>query len=487
MNNDLSKLYPSTVWNCFAGICAQPHPSKHEAKVLAWLKSWAEENHIEYKQDATGNLLFSKPATPGMENRKAVILQGHIDMVPQANSDKKHDFTTDPIEPMIDADGWVRANGTTLGADNGMGCAAAMAVLMSKDVAHGPLQVLMTVDEETGMTGAFGLQKGFANGDILINLDSETEGELYVGCAGGLDALIEMDYQVKETPAGMKGYKLNITGLKGGHSGMDIALGRANANKILFRFLKRTINDFGGRIAEVKGGSLRNAIPREAVATLAIPADKAAAFEAFVNDFITVVKAEFSATEPECSIVLENVATPANVMCEEGQRKAVNMVFALPNGVMRMSDSMPGLVETSVNLAVVNIKDGKLNTASLLRSSVNSAKEAVGEKMSAIAEMVGAKITLSGAYPGWKPNMESPILNTMRRVYKEKFGTDAKIMAIHAGLECGLFGVCYPNWDMISFGPTISHPHSPDERVNIESVGKFWDFLVATLANIPVK
>lgn len=487
MNNELSKLYPSSVWNCFASICATPHPSKHEAKILAWLKNWAEENHIEYKQDATGNLLFSKPATPGMENRKTVILQGHIDMVPQANSDKKHDFTTDPIEPMIDADGWVRANGTTLGADNGMGCAAAMAVLLSNDVAHGPLQVLVTVDEETGMTGAFGLQKNFANGDILINLDSETEGELYVGCAGGLDALIEMDYNVVATPAGMKGYKLNISGLKGGHSGMDIALGRANANKILFRFLKKIINDFGGRIAEVKGGSLRNAIPREAVATLAIPADKVDAFEAFVKDFITVVKAEFSATEPDCSIVLDNMAAPTNVMCEKGQRKAVNMVFALPNGVMRMSDSMPGLVETSVNLAVVNIKDGKLNTASLLRSSVNSAKDAVGEKMSAIAEMVGAKITLSGGYPGWKPNMESPILNTMKKVYQEKFGKEAKIMAIHAGLECGLFGVCYPQWDMISFGPTISHPHSPDERVNIESVGKFWDFLVATLANIPVK
>ncbi|MBR4218239.1 MAG: aminoacyl-histidine dipeptidase [Bacteroidales bacterium] len=487
MNQELSKLYPSAVWDCFAHICDNPHPSKHEGKILAWLKKWAEENHIEYHQDETGNLLFRKPATPGMENRKTVILQGHIDMVPQANSDKKHDFLTDPIEPIIGNDGWVRANGTTLGADNGMGCSAAMAVLLSKDIAHGPIEVLVTVDEETGMTGAFGLQKNFAKGDILINLDSETEGELYVGCAGGLDALINMDYSEVDTPAGMTGYRLCITGLKGGHSGMDIALGRANANKVMFRFLRKSIVNFGARIACVKGGSLRNAIPREAVADLAVPADKAAAFATFVKDFSDTIAKEFAKTEPALSITRDTIAVPAKVMCEKCQSKVVNMVFALPNGVMRMSDAMADLVETSVNLAVVTIEGGKLSTASLLRSSVDSAKEAVGEKMTAIAELAGATITLSGAYPGWKPNMDSPILNTMLKVYKEKFGTEPTIKAIHAGLECGLFGVCYPHWDMISFGPTICHPHSPDERVNIESVGKFWDFLVETLKNIPTK
>ncbi|MDL2312949.1 aminoacyl-histidine dipeptidase [Bacteroidales bacterium OttesenSCG-928-B11] len=487
MNSELKKLYPSALWESFASICDIPHPSKHEEQILAFLKDWAKKNNIECEQDETGNLIFRKPATPGMENRTPVILQGHIDMVPQANSDKKHDFTKDPIKTVIGSDGWLRADGTTLGADNGIGCAAGMALLLAKDVQHGPLEVLITVDEETGMTGAFGLKKGFVKGDILINLDSETEGEMYVGCAGGLDANIEDEYVLEPMPAGMKAFRVFISGLKGGHSGMDINLGRANANKLITRLLQKSKEDMGIRISTIHGGSLRNAIAREAEAIVAVPENNAARFEDFVKNYTEVLRKEFSATEPDLTIDLTVVELPAQVVAECCDSRILHMAYSLPHGVLRMSDSMKDLVETSNNFAIFNLENGKLLMANLLRSSVDSAKEALGEKMRSIAELAGAKISLTGAYPGWKPNMESPVLKTAIKTYTEKYGATPKIMAIHAGLECGLFGVSYPNWDMISFGPTIMNPHSPDERVNIESVGKFWDFLVALMGNIPVK
>ena len=354
-------------------------------------------------------------------------------------------------------------------------------------MAHGPLEVLLTVDEETGMTGAFGLKKGALKGEILINLDSETEGELYVGCAGGLDGVITMNYRNTAVPAGMKGYQIVITGLNGGHSGMDINLGRANANKLMTRVLSTAAEKCGIRLASFVGGNLRNAIPREAVAIVAVPEANEKALTKLVNAFAKTAKAEFSATEPNMTIKAKAIDTPAKVMPEAIQEKLLGMVFALPNGVLRMSDSMPGLVETSNNLAVVNAQNGKIQIISLMRSSVDSAKDAVGQKMTAIARLAGADIVLEAGYPGWKPNMESPILQTAKKVYKDKFKKDPAFMAIHAGLECALFSVNYPNWDMISFGPTIMHPHSPDERVNIESVGKFWDFIVALLKNIPKK
>ncbi|MBQ7736152.1 MAG: aminoacyl-histidine dipeptidase [Bacteroidales bacterium] len=485
--SELSKLYPKDLWENFANICAIPHPSKHEEKLVAWMMNWAKDHNIECKKDKTGNLIFSKPATKGMEDRMPVILQAHVDMVPQANASKKHDFTKDPIEPRVCEDGWVRANGTTLGADDGIGGAAALAVLAAKNVAHGPLEVLLTVDEETGMTGAFGLKKGALKGEILINLDSETEGELYVGCAGGLDGVITMDYRQTAVPAGMKGYQIVITGLNGGHSGMDINLGRANANKLMTRLLSTAAEKCGIRVASFVGGNLRNAIPREAVAVVAVPEENEKALTKVVNAFAKTAKAEFSATEPNMSIKAKAIDTPAKVMPETIQNKVLDMVFALPNGVLRMSDSMPGLVETSNNLAVVNAQNGKVQIISLMRSSVDSAKDAVGQKMTAVARLAGAEISLEAGYPGWKPNMESPILQTAKKVYKDKFKKEPAFMAIHAGLECALFSVNYPNWDMISFGPTIMHPHSPDERVNIESVGKFWDFIVALLKNIPKK
>ena len=485
--NSLSQLKPQPLWENFGHICSIPHPSKYEGKILASLLEWAKKHNINVKQDETGNLILSKPATKGMENRKGIILQGHIDMVPQKNSDKAHDFINDPIEPVIGADGWIRANGTTLGADNGIGCAAAMSILQSNDIEHGPIEVLITVDEETGMTGAFGLQPGMFKGDILMNLDSEDEGELYVGCAGGLDATIEIDYKEISIPTGMKAFKIAVTGLKGGHSGMDINTGRGNANKIIIRLLKKAVIEFGLHLSSIEGGSLRNAIPREAFATIVVPDQNVAKFTTFINEFRSMIQNEFSATEPTLSIEATSTDMPSTIMDKQSQLNVINVVYGLPNGVMRMSDSMENLVETSTNLAIVKSEKGKVVVMCLLRSSVDSAKEAVGEKMSAIAELAGAKITLSGAYPGWKPNMDSPILKTMQKTYQDLYGKTPEIKAIHAGLECGLLGGVYPNWDMISFGPTIRNPHSPDERVNIESVGKFWNFLITTLKNVPVK
>ena len=485
MNKDLLKLYPHDLWENFANLCDCPHPSKHEDAAIKWMKQWAKDHKVKVEQDKTGNLLFTVPATKGMENLTPVILQGHTDMVPQAD-DPKFDFLKNPIEPIIDK-GWVRANRTTLGADNGIGVCAALACVTTPGVKHGPMEILVTIDEETGMTGAFGLKKGFVKGKILINLDSETEGELYVGCAGGLDANFERKYTTMPTPADMKGFQLIVTGLHGGHSGMDINLGRANANKIATRFITTAIKEYGACLASINGGGLRNAIPREVNAILAVPAKKATAFKTFAKKFDETLKAEFSATEENLSVSVKAVDTPKKVIRTKAQNQFINMVFAIPNGVLRMSDSMDNLVETSNNVAAIKAENGTMSVTCLLRSSVDSAKNALGDRMTAIAELAECGIELSGAYPGWKPNMKSPILKTCQSVYKKKFKEEPKIMAIHAGLECGLFGACYPDWDMVSFGPTIEHPHSPVERVNIDSVGKFFDFLVEVLKNIPKK
>ena len=485
MNKDLLKLYPHDLWENFANLCDCPHPSKHEDAAIKWMKKWAKDHKVKVEQDKTGNLLFTIPATKGLEKLTPVILQGHTDMVPQAD-DPKFDFLKNPIEPIIDK-GWVRANRTTLGADNGIGVCAALACVTTPGVKHGPLEILVTIDEETGMTGAFGLKKGFVKGKILINLDSETEGEMYVGCAGGLDANFERKYTTMPTPADMKGFQLTVTGLHGGHSGMDINLGRANANKIAVRFLTKAIKEYGACLASINGGGLRNAIPREVNAILAVPAKKATAFKTFTKKFEALVKAEFSATEENLSVSVKAVDTPKKVIRTKAQDQFLNMVFAIPNGVLRMSDSMANLVETSNNVAAIKAENGTMSVTCLLRSSVDSAKDALGDRMTAIAELAECGIELTGAYPGWKPNMKSPILKTCQSVYKKKFKEEPKIMAIHAGLECGLFGVCYPDWDMVSFGPTIEHPHSPVERVNIDSVGKFFDFLVEVLKNIPKK
>jgi dipeptidase D len=423
-----------------------------------------------------------------MENRKGVILQGHLDMVPQKNSDKNHDFTKDPIEAIVDGE-WVKANGTTLGADNGIGVSAALAVLASNKIEHGPIEALFTATEETGMDGAVGMKPGVMKGVILINMDSEDEGELYVGCAGGEDVNAQFKFTEVPVPADSIAFQLNVTGLKGGHSGMDIALGRGNANKIFFRLLKEAYKICGVRLSSISGGNLRNAIPREAFGVITVHYEKADKLVGQIAGLTNIIKRELSATEPTLKIELSKIEMPASLIDEKTQINLTHAIVACPNGVIRMSDSMPGLVETSSNLAIVKSDNATkaISIACLMRSSVDTAKADLGSMMESVFTLAGAEMSLTGGYPGWKPNMNSPILKTMQQVYQSKFGRIPEIKAIHAGLECGILGGTYPNWDMISFGPTIRSPHSPDERVNIESVGKFWNFLVETLKNIPTK
>lgn len=483
---NISELNPKSVWKHFYSLTQIPRPSKKEERAILFLEKFGKDLGLETIKDGIGNIIIRKPATPGMENRKGIILQAHIDMVPQKNSDKVHDFEKDPIQPRI-VDGWVYATGTTLGADNGLGLAVAMAVLESKDLVHGPVEALFTVDEETGMTGARMLQPGIIKGDILINLDSEDEGELYVGCAGGLDATATFTYKNEKTPAGLAGYKLSVTGLKGGHSGMDIVLGRGNANKTIVRLLLPLIEEFGARVASIEGGSLRNAIPREAFAHLAIAASNEKGAKDLVSRHLAEIKSELSAHEPDLNIVLERADLPAEVIDAGTALKAVLAVYGSPNGVERMSDAMPGLVETSNNLAIVKSENGKIQVKCLMRSSVDSAKDILAQSLGSVFKLAGAEVEFTGGYPGWKPNMNSDILSTMKEVYKDLYGREPEVKAIHAGLECGILGGIYSNWDMISCGPTIRSPHSPDERVNIETVEKWWNYVIKVLEKAPVK
>jgi dipeptidase D len=484
--SDIRKLEPTPVWNYFHEITQIPHPSKMEKKLAEFIVKFGRDHKLETSVDKVGNVIIRKPATKGMENRKGVILQSHIDMVPQKNSDKKHDFSKDPIQTLIDGE-WVKANGTTLGSDNGIGVASALAVLASKDLKHGPIEALFTIDEETGMTGAFGLKKGVLKGDILMNLDSEDEGELYVGCAGGIDVSAIKKYTEDNSPRGMTAYRVVAKGLKGGHSGVDIALGRSNSNKLMFRFLMQAESDFGIRLAETSGGDLRNAIPRESYSLILVPSKSVKPFEKFVKGYEKMYRAEFAETEPTLTFTCKKCDAPAKVMSKADQYRIIRAVFACPNGVVRMSQAMKGLVETSNNLAIVRCIKGKFEAHNLTRSSVDSSKESTAWRIAAVFHLIDAKVTLTGSYPGWKPNMNSPILKTMSGIYKKMFGKTPEIKAIHAGLECGLFGGVYPNLDMISFGPTIKYPHSPDEKVNIVTVKKFYDFLCETLKQVPAK
>jgi dipeptidase D len=484
--SNIRNLEPKQLWNYFHEITQIPRPSKKEKKIVEYVVAFGKKHNLETKVDEVGNVIIRKPATKGMENRKGVIFQTHLDMVPQKNSDKKHDFEKDPIETLIDGE-WVKANGTTLGADNGIGVSATLSVLASDNLVHGPVEALFTIDEETGMTGVFGLKPGLLKGDILMNLDSEDEGELYVGCAGGIDVSAVKNYAEEAAPKGMTAYKIISKGCKGGHSGVDIAMGRANSNKLMFRFLMQAESDFGIRLAEASGGDLRNAIPRESVSIVLVPEIKAKEFENFVRGYEVIYKAEFAETEPDLQFVFEKTASPAKVMNQGDQYRIIRAIFVCPNGVIRMSQAMKGLVETSNNLAIVKCKDGRFEAYCLCRSSVDSAKEATAWKIAAVFHLINADVKLEGGYPGWKPNVNSPILKTMSRVYENMYSRIPEIKAIHAGLECGLIGGVYPNFDMISFGPTIRFPHSPDEKVNIASVVKFWDFLVETLKHIPVK
>jgi len=486
MSNEIKNLQPKEVWEYFYQLTQIPRPSKHEDQIRAFMVKFGKDLGLETTMDEVGNVIIRKPATPGMEDRKGVVLQGHLDMVPQANSDKKHDFTKDPIEAYIDGE-WVTADGTTLGADNGIGVASAMAILASKNIPHGPIEGLFTADEETGMTGAFGLKHGTMKGDILLNLDSEDEGELYVGCAGGVNGNFFFDAEPEPVAAGDKAFKLSVTGLKGGHSGLDIILERGNANKILFRFLKQVEKKYGVRLAEINGGSLRNAIPREAFATITLPANHGSELKESVAAYEVIIKKELSSADPGVSFKVTDAELPKSVINRDVQGRLVRAVNGCPNGVIRMSQDMIGLCETSTNLAVVKLVNDVITVQCLLRSSVDSAKDYLAESMASVFELAGAKIDFDGAYPGWKPNMDSDILKIMQKTYQNLYGKIPEIKAIHAGLECGLLGGVYPNWDMISFGPTMRFPHSPDEKVNIKTVGKFYNWLVETLKNIPKK
>ena len=486
MSKDILNLKPALLWKNFYNLTQIPRPSKHEDKVQDFLVQFGKNLGLETIKDEVGNVIIRKPATPGMENRKGVVLQGHMDMVPQKNNDTQHDFEKDPIVTYID-NGWVKARGTTLGADNGLGVAAAMAVLESKDIQHGPVEAFITTDEETGMTGAMGIKPGVLKGDILLNLDTEEEGELYIGCAGGTNGNFSFTFKPAGVPAAVEAFRLTITGLKGGHSGVDIHLERGNSIKVLTRVLWEGSKHFGLRLASLEGGSLRNAIPREGSALIVIPVEFKDAFIAAVADLEKIIRKELSAVEPTMKIFLTPAQKPDSLIDEVSQRNIINALYACPNGVIRMSNEMPGLVETSINIGVLKTENNMVLGQTLLRSSVDSAKLDLQNMVDAVFTMAGADITMDGEYPGWKPDPDSAILKLMLDLYKKMFGKEPMVKAIHAGLECGILGGPYPNWDMISVGPTIVSPHSPDEKTEIESVRKFWGYLVETLKNIPQK
>ncbi|HSH52567.1 MAG TPA: aminoacyl-histidine dipeptidase [Bacteroidales bacterium] len=484
--SDIRNLEPKIVWDIFQQLCDIPRPSKKERKAVDFAKKFGDDLGLETIVDEVGNVVIKKPATPGMEDRKTVILQGHLDMVPQKNSDIQHDFEKDPIQAYVDGE-WVTAKDTTLGADNGIGVAASLAVLKSKDIEHGPVEVLLTIDEETGMTGARALKPGILEGEILINTDSEDEGELYIGCAGGVDTNAKFYYKEEAVPADTVAYQIDVKGMKGGHSGLDIALGRGNAAKVVNRFLYQVNKSLDIRLADIQVGNLRNAIPREGFAVVVVPNAQVGEFKNFIDELIPVVKDELSVTEPNLQIVYKETDMPNTVMDEKTHNNLIKGVYGCPNGVMRMSDSMEGLVETSTNLAVVKKDEGFIRAETLQRSSVDTAKIDLANMIRCVFELAGAEVDHAGAYPGWKPNVNSPILKVMQDVYNNKWGKVPEIKGIHAGLECGIIMESYPKLDTISFGPTIKYPHSPDEKVNIKTVQKFYDFLLETLKNVPKK
>ena len=481
----MKNLQPKSLWENFYSLTQIPRPSGKKEEISAFVADYGRSLGLETIVDEIGNVLIRKPASAGYENHPGVILQGHLDMVPQKNSDKVFDFEKDPIEAYVEDNGeWVTANGTTLGADNGIGVATAMAILADKDVIHPPLEALFTVDEETGMYGAFALKGGLLQGKTLLNLDSETEGELYMGCAGGVDTTARFDYEPVATEEGDVALRVSIKGCKGGHSGCDIHLQRANAIKLLFRFLKDTVANYEARLACVEGGSLRNAIPREASAVITIPAEGVDEMKQLVAEYEDLFVREYDGVEDNIRFSAVEVECPEKEMPEDTQDFLIHAVTLCPHGVYRMIPEMPDIVETSNNLAMVNTENNQITVMCLTRSSVESRKEELRQIIQSAFALAGAETEFTGAYPGWKPNLHSHILEVMKDVYHKEFGNTPRIITIHAGLECGIIGRNYPGMDMISFGPTIEHPHSPDERVNIAMVQKFYHLLLATLKEL---
>ncbi|WP_294597574.1 aminoacyl-histidine dipeptidase [uncultured Rikenella sp.] len=478
---EMTELEPKALWKQFAKVCSIPHPSKHEEKLRQYVIDFAETHGLEYRQDTIGNVVVRKAAAKGYEGHPTVILQAHMDMVPQKNSDLQFDFEKDAIRPYVDGD-WVTAEGTTLGADDGMGVSAMLAILEADDIPHPALECLFTVDEETGLTGANQLAADMLKGDILINLDSEDEGELYVGCAGAVNVTAHFEYKEEAVPGGYVGYEIALSGLKGGHSGLEIILQRGNANKLLTRFLREQPY---ARIATIDAGGLRNAIPREAKAVVAVPADRAAEFEKAAGEFEATIRHELAHVEDSIRFgVARQAQVPAAVATEDFRKRFVDALTAMPDGIIRMSDTVPGLVETSTNMSRVGMGDGKAELLFMVRCMVNYGKKRVVAMIDAVVTLAGGRIEAQGDYDGWAPNPDSKILHVMKAGYERLFGKVPEVKAIHAGLECGIIGAKYPKLDMISIGPTMRFPHSPDEKVEIASVAKFYAFLLDTLKNL---
>ncbi|TPE43021.1 aminoacyl-histidine dipeptidase [Pontibacter mangrovi] len=486
MSTEVRSLEPKALWENFADLNAVPRPSKKEERVIQFILDFGQKLGLETFKDEVGNVIIKKPATPGMENRQAVAMQSHLDMVHQKNNDTNFDFDTQGIDMYVDED-WVKARGTTLGADNGIGVATIMAILASKDISHPAIEALFTVDEETGMTGALGLKGGLLDASILLNLDTEDDRELTIGCAGGVDVTATGNYELEATPAGMAGYKLSVKGLTGGHSGMDIILGRANANKLMNRLLHHASKQFDLRIASIDGGGLRNAIPRESAAVVVVAEADKTSFEKFVEEQREIIAQEYKTTDPNLQVQWETAEAPAQVATKNFTSTLVRAIYATPNGIYRMSPEIEGLVQTSNNVARVELKDGKYRILCLTRSSVDSEKDDLAAAIQSALELAGAEVTLNGSYPGWAPNPDASIIKLMSDLYRSKFNSEPDVNACHAGLECGILGSNYPGMEMISFGPNIRGAHSPDEKVQISSVQKYWDYLLETLQRIPEK
>ncbi|MSP84694.1 MAG: aminoacyl-histidine dipeptidase [Flavobacteriaceae bacterium] len=486
MSQEIRNLEPKALWNKFADLNAVPRPSKKEERVIEFIKNLGNNLGLETFEDEIRNVIIRKPATQGMENRKAVVLQGHLDMVHQKNSNTVFDFDTQGIDMYIDGD-WVRARGTTLGADNGLGVAMIMAILESKTIQHPAIEALFTIDEETGMTGALNLKGGILKGEILLNMDTEEDDEIDIGCAGGIDVTATRSYNEEETPEGSVGYTITVKGLNGGHSGMDIHKGLGNANKIMNRLLFDAFENFGLQVAEINGGSLRNAIPRESVAKVIVAQmyDEAYVFD--MQEIINDIKTEFKTTEPNLTIEIVKSELPSKVMDLGVQEGIIRSIYAAHNGVYRMSADMEDLVETSNNVARIIIKEGEITIGCLTRSSVETSKFDLANALQSAFELSGCEVTLSGSYPGWTPNVKSEILDVLVAIYEKQNNEKPKVVACHAGLECGILGTNYPDMDMISFGPTIHGAHSPDERASIKSAQKFWKFVLEILESIPEK
>ncbi|WP_179344873.1 aminoacyl-histidine dipeptidase [Winogradskyella ursingii] len=486
MSSEIRALEPKALWNKFADLNAVPRPSKKEERVIKFMKDFGKKLNLETIEDEVGNVIIRKPATKGMEDRKPIVMQSHLDMVHQKNNDTDFNFETQGIEMKIEGD-WVKAKGTTLGADNGLGVATIMAILESNDIAHPDLEALFTIDEETGMTGAKGLKGGLLNGDILLNLDTEEDDEIGVGCAGGIDVTAMREYNAEDTPEFKIGYSVIVKGLQGGHSGMQIHEGLGNANKIMNRLLFDGFEKYGLRISEIDGGSLRNAIPRESKAIVAIDSANESLFESEIEEIANTVKSEYKTMEPDLKIEVSKIDTPKKIMDLGVQEGLTRALYAAVNGVYRMSADFPELVETSNNVARVIVKDGNIKIGCLTRSSVESSKWDLANTLRATFELTGCEVEFSGDYPGWAPNMDSDILKVMVPIYERLNNEKPHVAACHAGLECGILGQNYPDMDMISFGPNIKGAHSPDERAQISSTQKYWEFVLEILKNIPKK